>query len=103
MRLIGHWLKAFVHVAADFRRQAPPEPSGGRVLVLEGDFPTARMSADCRLCRRATNACAALRADDEEPVESPHLARKAVDERKPDNGMIPDGVVVAGTDEFSVA
>ena len=68
VRLIGHWLKAFLDVAADFRRQAPPEPSGGRVLVLEGDFPTARMSADGRLCRRATNACEALRADDEELV-----------------------------------
>jgi hypothetical protein len=84
VRLVRHWLNALVNVGADCRCQAAPEPSRGRVLVLEGDLPASRMSPDSRLCRRPTNARAALRADDEELVESTHPACKAVDEGKPD-------------------
>ena len=82
VRLVDR-LRPLLHVAADLRRQVPPEPRGDWVLVLEADLPAARVPTNGCLCCRPPDTCAALRTHNEELVESVAVVGEAVDEREP--------------------
>lgn len=89
VRLVRYWLKPLVDISADLRCEAAPEPSRGRVLVLEADFPMTRMSADSCLRRRPPDTRATVRSDDEELIESPRVTREAADESEADRSGWP--------------
>ena len=70
------------------RGDAPPEPGGGGVLLLEGDLPDTRMQREQRLRGRAPHALPAHRAHDEELEHQLGPARHTTDEAESDRSAV---------------
>src|SRR5207342_3112069 len=70
------------------RGDAPPEPGGGGVLLLEGDLPDTRMQREQRLRGGAPHALPAHRAHDEELEHQLGPARQTTDEAESDRSAV---------------